>query len=243
MPSRGLIARIGHYCKTHGLLGLFNMGFLARKMRAYLVLYDDVRGLISLKYNKSRYDRLYGVETDEAAYPDSLTIDSDNRRFATFYQATPVKLFHRIMRAIPVPLESCHFIDIGSGKGRVLLMASEWPFKSISGYEFARELHDAAVRNVGLFRSPRQKCFAVTPIHGDALAVSLPAGDVVLFMFNPFHEELIARFVERLVSCSGERSGALYVCYVNPVHAAVFEASGAFAVVRRHPAFTIYRAL
>jgi len=34
------------------------------------------------------------------------------------------------------------FIDFGSGKGRVLFLASEYPYKKIIGVELARMLHE-----------------------------------------------------------------------------------------------------
>jgi hypothetical protein len=43
------------------------------------------------------------------------------------------------------------FIDFGSGKGRVLLIAAGLPFKAVVGIEFSRELHEIAVQNISRF--------------------------------------------------------------------------------------------
>jgi len=78
------------------------------------------------------------------------------------YFATEPWLFEQIMQALAFstqqsavsqspPREALRdftFIDLGSGKGRVLLMASDYPFKRIIGVEFMPELHRAAQENV-----------------------------------------------------------------------------------------------
>ena len=58
------------------------------------------------------------------------------------YKATRVlplrKLFCIIKGMIPV---DSIFVDFGCGKGRALLIASEYNFKSVRGVEFAHELY------------------------------------------------------------------------------------------------------
>ncbi len=79
------------------------------------------------------------------------------------YFATEPWLFEQIMDALArsiqrlaisqeavaqTMLQDFTFIDLGSGKGRVLLMASEYPFQKIIGVEFMPELHRAAQKNI-----------------------------------------------------------------------------------------------
>jgi len=47
------------------------------------------------------------------------------------------------------------FVDLGSGKGRVLLMASHYPFKRIIGVEFIPELHQVAQENIRKYTEQR----------------------------------------------------------------------------------------
>ena len=78
------------------------------------------------------------------------------------YFATEPWLFEQIMEALhsafsnqqsarvwpTARLRDFTFIDLGCGKGRVLLMASDYPFKKIIGVEFMPELHRAAQKNI-----------------------------------------------------------------------------------------------
>jgi hypothetical protein len=43
------------------------------------------------------------------------------------------------LAALPIAYDKFAFVDCGSGKGRTLLIASEFPFKFIIGVEFAAE--------------------------------------------------------------------------------------------------------
>ena len=54
------------------------------------------------------------------------------------YQPSEPALFHEILDSLPVAVDGFTFIDLGSGKGRTLLMASEYPFRRIIGVEFLR---------------------------------------------------------------------------------------------------------
>src|SRR5260370_15319574 len=61
--------------------------------------------------------------------------------FHSPYQPTDPALFQEIMASLPIEFEQFAFVDLGSGKGRTLLMASEYPFKRIVGVELIAELH------------------------------------------------------------------------------------------------------
>ena len=91
-----------------------------------------------------------------------------------------------ILSALDIPYERYAFVDLGSGKDRVLLVASEFPFLEVRGVEFARELHETACENIRRYRSGSQKTQNVRSIHGDAIAFEFPASSFVLFLNNPF---------------------------------------------------------
>ncbi len=59
------------------------------------------------------------------------------------YFASEPWLFEQIMQAMPIDLSKFTFIDLGAGKGRALLMASDYLFQKIIGVEFMPELHHA----------------------------------------------------------------------------------------------------
>jgi histone methylation protein DOT1 len=71
------------------------------------------------------------------------------------YFATEPWLFQQMMQALPIDFTQFTFVDLGSGKGRVLLMASDYPFKRIIGVEFMPELHRVAQENIRKYTEHR----------------------------------------------------------------------------------------
>ncbi len=109
------------------------------------------------------------------------------------------------------------FIDLGSGKGRTLLMASDYPFRRIMGVELLPALRQAAQENLSKYRSESQKCFALEAICGDATEFSFPAEPIVLYLFNPFPESGLRRAVANLEQSLRDHPRAVYVLYHNPL--------------------------
>src|SRR5262249_22632956 len=83
-------------------------------------------------------------------------------------------LFKQIMHALPVEFTDYTFIDLGSGKGRSLLMASDYPFRRILGVEFVPNLHRAAERNISQQPAGRQHARQMESTCMDARDFSFP---------------------------------------------------------------------
>jgi SAM-dependent methyltransferase len=109
------------------------------------------------------------------------------------------------------------FIDLGSGKGRTLLMAADYPFRRIVGVELLPALHQVAQENLRLYRSGSRKCFSVASICADATEFCFPAEALVLYLFNPFPEAGLRRVIGNLLSSLLEHPRAVYVIYHNPL--------------------------
>ena len=67
------------------------------------------------------------------------------------YQPTEPELFRKMLASLiqaspKIDFREFTFIDIGSGKGRALLMAADYPFRRILGIELLPDLHRVARR-------------------------------------------------------------------------------------------------
>jgi SAM-dependent methyltransferase len=152
------------------------------------------------------FDRLHNVETADELPLESVGVpQADVARGNSIYRPLTERLFRAAIASIEIDVPRFTFVDIGSGKGKVLFMAADLPFKRIVGIEYAAGLHDVAVRNVATFRSGTQQCRDIQPIHADALEHPLPAGPLVLFIFNALPKELMRQLLERLDAESGAR--------------------------------------
>lgn len=172
-----------------------------------------------------RLDAEYGIDTAGAVELTDLSIPTDSWIYGVRYQPIGAQEFHRLLKAVPLPFEECSFVDIGSGKGRALVLASEYPFRRIVGVEFSEALHRAAEQNLAAFRGPR-RCDAFELQNVDALAYELPEGPLVLFLYNPFGAEIMAPFVRHVGQALAASPRPLYVLYENPRHGDLWEGSG-----------------
>lgn len=103
------------------------------------------------------------------------------------------------LRALPIRDPSPYtFIDLGSGKGRMLFVAAELPFSRIIGVEFSASLHKKAVQNLTQFRFRKQGCKHIESVLSDAAEYEFPEGNLVLYLFNPFGADTIRRVLANL---------------------------------------------
>jgi SAM-dependent methyltransferase len=128
-----------------------------------------------------------------------------------------------------------NFVDLGCGKGRTLAVASEFPFIDIVGVELSSALVSVARANAKIIARNFPSRTGIRVVEGDAATYDLPAGDLVLYLYNPFAEPVVARVVQALeAAMASQRLGRVYVVYYNPVAGHCFDASAAFC---RHSAF------
>lgn len=129
-------------------------------------------------------------------------------------------------------LSHYHFIDLGCGKGRVLLLASQLPFRAVTGIELHAGLCATASRNVRI--SQRQRPGApIQVICGDVLDLPLPDGPVVLFLFNSFGADVMRRLLEKLSAAAEGRSAPIDLLYVHPDWVQMVESAPGVAMLFR----------
>jgi hypothetical protein len=144
------------------------------------------------------------------------------------YFATEPWLFEQIMQVLALSIQQSAvshrivaqtgmqdftFIDLGSGKGRVLLMASDYPFKRIIGVEFMPELHRAAQKNVANYSNARQRCRLIESVCMDARDFQFPPEPLVAYLFNPFSESTFADVLEGLRRSVEQSPRPVYIAY------------------------------
>jgi SAM-dependent methyltransferase len=145
-----------------------------------------------------RFDEAFGTSTSGISALKDLEIDSPHRALGLRYEGVSAKQFRRMMKRIQMAHEEYTFIDYGSGKGRVLFLAAEYPFKQILGVEFAPALHDIAVRNIASYRNPEQRCRNIQAICADAVEYQPPDGPLMCFFYNPFKPPVFDLFLTNL---------------------------------------------
>lgn len=221
----------------------------ARKLLA--VLRDDglvesvvlVRGYVEYRREKlfgARVDRKYGCETGGRIPLDRLEIDSRNVKEGVQYEPVSELYFRRMLGAVRIPPDTYVFVDLGSGKGRALVMATEYPFKRFVGIDFSPELQEIARQNLARFRA-RTGSAQTFELHvGDAASFEFPPEPIALHLFNPFGEPVLRQVLDQLDASLREAPRDVLVFYKNPLHRRVFEDAQFLRLVKATSQYAVY---
>lgn len=180
----------------------------------------NIRHLIADRLAR-RWDRANNVDTAGSIQLAMLDVVGPNRDKGNECVCTSPKSFDFIMRNLPADMSDTTFIDIGSGKSRTLLLASHYPFASIVGVEFARELVTIARHNITSYRNPRQKCRALVMVESDAAAYAFPDTPLAVYFYNPFSKEVFDLVLANLAASLHARPRRCFVVYGSSSHQAI----------------------
>lgn len=128
------------------------------------------------------------------------------------YVATDYEIFRKAIRSIDIRAGEDVFVDFGSGKGRPVLLAAEYPFRRVIGVEYSKQLHDAACQNLRL--SKRLVCQDVELVHADAGEWAIPPDATVLFFFNPFEGQVLAKVCDNIRASIAAAPRRITIIYV-----------------------------
>jgi len=202
-------------------------GSLRATRRLIGVLWEFVRDStpdrLRARFGDADYDWDFRVNTTSGAvrWRDRLL-----GMFHSEYQPTQPAAFHEMIDALgqmpgadqsPLNFRDYTFIDLGSGKGRTLLMASDYPFRRIIGVELLPALHEIAQDNLRQYKNESQKCFAIEAVCRDAAAFAFPEDPLVLYLFNPFPESGMRQVIANLKQSLRAHPRPVYILYHNPL--------------------------
>lgn len=163
------------------------------------------------------FDQKFGVDTTGLIQMSEMTIDSPNYLYATVYKASDPIRFEEIVNKASIQHKNFTFVDLGSGKGLTLLLASKFPFRAIRGVEFAQELHQVAQSNIKAFHSSERRCHDVASLCADAAQFEFPREPLFVYLYHPFEEELMSRVIDRLEQSYHAQPRPVIVAYLQPV--------------------------
>jgi hypothetical protein len=183
---------------------------------------QERRARLAWEKQERRFDEQFGVDTIGKIQPERLALAGPNAEHARAYEPSRVDAFRDVIGQLPLDFAHMVFVDFGSGKGRIVLAASEFPFQRIVGVELSAKLHAAAQANCRNYRNPERKCDAIELLCLDATAYVIPADPAVFFFYNPFDREVMARVADNICRSLREAPRPAFIVYFNPVDADVW---------------------
>jgi len=175
--------------------------------------------MVSLVHDRW-FDYKHGVRTEGQVFLKDSGVKSDylekDQRHRG-YKATRVRAFRKLMHALALPQENV-FVDLGSGMGRILLLAMEYGFTKAVGVELSSDLCSIARDNIATYQ---KNCPTRTQVHiieTDVAAYKVNDDESVYFLFNPFSDEILGLFFENLRMSLQRRDREVWIIYNNPVY-------------------------
>lgn len=211
MPAlhKTIVLRIKRSIESHGVLGTLRLS-----IRAPLRFLHERREaqMLYSRRGPDAFDVEHNVETSVRVHQSDLRVDSPNWTYGSGYWPASVEIVREAIAALPIRHEDFTFIDLGCGKGRVLLVASDYPFARIIGVEFAPELHQIALRNIAGYRSEARRCARIEVVCQDMTTFELPPGPLVLFFYNPASEVVMRNVAARIIARSAPQE--IWIIYL-----------------------------
>jgi SAM-dependent methyltransferase len=165
------------------------------------------------RYGDVDYDWDYRVDTTSA------TLSWRTRLLGLLsspYQPVSPDLFEESMAGLAIPFGEFTFIDIGSGKGRALLLASSYGFGEVIGIELLPELNRIAQENIGRFSS-RSRTTPIAAHCGDATQFVVPPTPLAVFLFHSLPLPDLRKLLGNLARSLAEQPRPASIIYANPI--------------------------
>jgi SAM-dependent methyltransferase len=192
-----------------------------------------------VKYPVHPFDLRHGVDTSGVISGRRLSSGRAHDRHITTYLGTVPSAFldasahwNESLSNGPYSSRDYVFIDIGCGKGRALMLASDLPFRRVVGVELNPTLVSIARKNLIKWKASVHACDDIEVLHADALEFTLPESPTLLYAFNPFDRHLTQLLLDRIQAVSLNRSAPIDVIYMNPEQADLFAANPNLQLLR-----------
>ena len=184
------------------------------------------------------FDLEHGVDTSGLLFADHLASGHPNDDHINAYWGTAPSGFSGILEqwqntlaGTPYGIEDYTFLDIGCGKGRVLMLASDAPFQRIVGVELSPALTAIAENNMAKWSAASHRCSDIDILNVDALAAPIPDSPAVLYIYNSFNLYVMLPLLERLRALALARSTPIDLIYAKPQQAHLVDAVPGIALL------------
>lgn len=174
------------------------------------------------------FDTFYKVDTFSIAELDTLGLDEKSVAHGRRYQASNYYLlihaFKKIKELMEEQWKQSSLIDIGSGKGRVLLLGALEGIPRLTGLEIADDLNRVARRNIQTMA--KKKNVSVDQfelITGDAASTPIPDHVTIVYLANPFDDTIMNEVLNQIEMTAERHPREILIVYMTPLHSEVFK--------------------
>ncbi len=173
-------------------------------------------------------DAAYGIDTSGVVPAGECAPDAALARHMSPYAGSQPSIVRASLALLPDHRDYA-FVDLGCGKGRPLVLASELPFARVLGVEISPALAAIARANAEVIAAAHPDRTLIEVHVGDASAAPIPGRRVVYYMYHPFDRSLVQMLVDSLERHLDSGVEHAFFVYYNPVHGDVLDRSPRFS--------------
>jgi len=162
------------------------------------------------------FDWKHGTDTMKWVNVNSFETKSLNKSRAVRYQPTKVRPLAKLLARLRLPTAGS-FVDLGCGKGRVLLIASQLGYRRVVGVEFCARLCRQARENINRFRARHPHCSPIDVIESDVALYKFTGDESVLFMYNPFDKVVMKQMMDNIRTSVRRSPREIWLIYNTPL--------------------------
>jgi SAM-dependent methyltransferase len=152
------------------------------------------------------FDLRNGTDTEGGIPLWKYRLPFASARYGTEYRSPAEDRIADALQEIP---REATFVDLGSGKGRALIVAARLGFARVIGVEFVAELAEISRRNLRTTGVQAEVVFA------DASEWIPPEGPLCIYLYSPFSLEVMREVAGKI----GNLRHETWVTYLNPTSA------------------------
>ena len=187
-----------------------------------------------------KFDRQWGVETSGMLIPGEADVVGSSWLHGSRYQGVCADALEQTLKELDIDFPQFTFIDFGSGKGRAVLTAGRLPFKKAVGVEYSRPLYELANRNLDVFPAIEKRASAIKFVCADAVSFPIPAGPVIVFLYNPFGKAIMSELAANVKESYLASPRRIIVLYFQAFQSEVWNSLDILHETRATRAISIY---
>ena len=152
------------------------------------------------------FDLFYNVETQ---FREGKTNKFNNHYAPTYYSL--IKESFSVIKN----KNKLNFIDVGCGKGKVLLVASDFGFKKIIGIDLSKKLLHICKQNIYNYKKLKHKKKLIKLINIEATKYKV-TNENVFYFFDPFSGLVLNTFLKNILLSFKKNKRVIYIIFANP---------------------------
>lgn len=183
------------------LLNIFSIDY-------YLRFFKKIR----LFFETDLFDILNGIDTSRVSKSELFGENSDfeycNLHVPTF--TSRIKLALKTLIKLNEGVLNFNFIDLGSGKGKVLILAHKMGFKKIFGVEISSNLNKICKKNL-----KKMKIYNVEVLEQDASTLKILPENSVFYFYNSFEKQILDKVLDNIYQSLKKQKKKCYIICID----------------------------